>query len=119
MALREHVSTFTFPLDRAGTYALLLSKLRSLGLDVVDASEERGEITFRCLAMPFNMVLWRCWSDKVLLQVRTPERARTQVGMYAIPNLLRIWVRRGEEVVDLKVLATRLSEAQTPSAETR
>jgi hypothetical protein len=45
------------------------------------------------------MVVWRCWSDKLLFEVTDTGIGNTTIGVYALPSLFRLGVRRGERVV--------------------
>jgi len=45
------------------------------------------------------MGLWRCWSDKLLLEVTDSGMGNTTVRVYALPNWFRLRVRPGERVV--------------------
>ena len=62
----------------------------------------------RCLTSAANTILWRCWSDKLLFEVKGIDATNTQIGVYAVPNLLRFKVKQREKTIELKELVSRL-----------
>jgi hypothetical protein len=55
-----------------------------------------------------NVGLWRCWSDKLVFEIRRVEAAKTQVEIYAVPNLFRFRTNKNEEAIEVKKLASQL-----------
>ena len=109
--LKELVGTLEFRQDYTSTFATLTSKLRDLHIDVEQESPLTGNITARCLSVVTNMLVWRCWSDRLILEVRSVGDNRTEVHLYAVPNLLRIRLRKGERPVDLGTVLSALRAA--------
>jgi len=56
------------------------------------------------------MFLWRCWSDKLLFELKDSDDQGTSVKIHAIPNLFKIWVPAGEKLRDLDKVVAQLSE---------
>jgi len=111
--LKELLATITYQLPPAELHAFLKGQLQRLGLEIETESVDRGEIVARCLSLCFNMGLWRCWSDRILLRVR-PRDTGSSVQVYALPNLLRSRVSKSERLVNLSevvaALGPRLAE---------
>jgi hypothetical protein len=108
MWLRELVHSGTLHSDYTATFASLLSKLAELKIDVAREDKRRGEIVARCLTCPVNVLLWRCWSDKLVLEVKRIDAAKTQLNIYAVPNLFRYRTYRDEGTIKLRELVSQL-----------
>jgi hypothetical protein len=108
MWLRELVHSATLPRDYSTTFASLLSKLAELEIDVAGEDKDRGEIVARCLTRPVNLIFWRCWSDKLVFEVKPTDTARTQVKIYAVPKLFRYRTYKNEETFELRELVSQL-----------
>jgi len=106
--LREVVHKTTLQSDPATAFASLRSKLAELQIHVEKEDKDRGEIVARCLTSAVNTILWRCWSDKLLFEVKGIDATKTQIGVYAVPNLLRFKVEQSEKTIELKELVSRL-----------
>lgn len=109
MRLRELVHSATLHCDYATAFASLTSKLAELKIDVAREDKDSGEIVARCLTCPVNVIFWRCWSDKLVFEIKRIDSAKTQVKIYAVPNLFRYRTHRDEETVELRELVSRLS----------
>jgi hypothetical protein len=105
--LRELVQTTTIERDHAAAFDSLLSKLRESYIDVEMADEPRGLIVARCLALLANWIFWRAYGDKLLFEVKGMGPTKTEVKVYAIPNLRRYRVWKNEKALDWAEL-TRL-----------
>jgi hypothetical protein len=108
MRLRELVHTATLHCDCATAFASLVSKLAEAKIDVARKDKDRGEIVVRCLTCPVNVILWRCWSDKLVFEVKQIDTATTQVKIYAVPNLIRYRASKHEETFELRELISQL-----------
>ena len=106
--LKELVHRTTLWTDREKAFSSLCSRLADLHIPVEKEDKVSGEIVAQCLTTTMNAVLWRCWSDKLLLEVREIDEERTQINVFAIPNLLRFKVGQHEKTVDLEALFSRL-----------
>ena len=106
--LKEAVAAFSDPRPHGEAFRSLLHSLRNLGLQIEREDSAAGEIVARCLSLCFNMGLWRCWSDKLLLEVRDAGDDGSAIGVYALPNLTRWRVRKGEQVHELGQLVSAL-----------
>jgi hypothetical protein len=107
--LKQPVSTITYQFNFDATFKGLISRLRELQIDVLQSDEDKGEIVARCLSSAMNMIVWRCWSDKILFELKKEGPDKTRVDISALPNLFRIKVRKNERVVDLDKLVSQLS----------
>jgi hypothetical protein len=108
MWLRELVHSGTLDSDYTTTFASLLSKLAELKIDVAREDKRRGEIVATCLTCQANVLFWRCWSDRLVLDVKRIDAAKTQVNIYAIPNLFRYRTDTDEESIELRELVSQL-----------
>jgi hypothetical protein len=68
------------------------------GLQVLKINQTKGEVIIRCLTVLFNMVLWRCWGDKILLKCSPLGQRRTEVKALGIPSWFRLGIKKGEKV---------------------
>ena len=108
MWLRELVHSATLHCEYATAFASLVSKLAESKIDVAREDKDRGEIVARCLTCPVNVILWRCWSDKLVFEVKQIDTATTQVRIYAAPNLFRFRASKHEKTFELRELVSRL-----------
>ena len=99
--LRETVDSFTYEMSYDNAYDMLISKLADVGVKIEDENKGKGEIKATILAKVVDMVIWRCWSDRIIFALRSVDERKTRVDVYAIPNLFRIKARKGERVEDL------------------
>jgi hypothetical protein len=109
MWLRELVHSATLHCEYASTFVSLTSKLAELKIDVARADKDGGEIVARCLTCPVNVIFWRCWSDKLVFEVKRTGTAETEVKIYAVPNVFRYRTRKDEVTVELRELISQLS----------
>ena len=107
-ALKALVRTIACQTDSDTAFTKLLSTLRILGVEVEYENRAAGEVVARCLSMFLNFVLWRCWSDKLLFELKSGDGVRTNVNVYVIPNLMRIKVGKDEKLTDLDDLVAHL-----------
>ena len=98
----------TFHSDPADVTSTLVAKLRALRIQVEREEPANGEVVARCLTLSTNMILWRCWSDKLLFKVTPSGGNTTRLDVYAIPNLFRIRARKDEIVIDVRELMSQL-----------
>ena len=106
--LKETVHRAILQTDRAQAFASLRSKLAELHIPIAEEDRIRGEIVARCLTNVMDMICWRCWSDKLVFEVKEIEKTKTRINVYAVPNLLRLKVGQNEKIVELKELISRL-----------
>jgi len=106
--LREHVDSFIRDGRPAEVFESLISILGGHGYAIVSKDRDKGVIVFRYLALAMNMVLWRCWSDKMMIRTTTDSPNTTRVDVYAIPNMFRVKVRKNERVQKMGELLNRL-----------
>jgi hypothetical protein len=106
--LKELVGSIPFAADRDSTFAGLLSAIQGLDLKVHEADKNKGQVVVQCLSQICNLLLWRCWSDKLVFEVRTDEEGDATVNVYAVPNLLRISVAKNEKLTDVSGIITTI-----------
>ncbi len=97
--LEEHIGTISYPGGRASAFAATIRNLERLQLPVEEKNEQDGTIVVRCLSRANDIVLWRCWSDKLLIRLTESADQRTSIRVVAIPNLFRSSVRKQEREV--------------------
>ena len=101
-----HVGVITFHSDLASTLASLAARLKELGIPVADRGS--GELLARCITLPLNMIVWRCWSEKLIFRAKKFTEDETRVEVYAIPNFFRLGVPKNEAVIDIHKLLSQL-----------
>ena len=106
--LRESTYRTTLHKNYATTFASLRSKLAELHIGIEKEDVNKGEIVAQCLTACFNMVLWRCWSDRLIFEVKALGATKTQVTIYTVPNLFRLKVEKNEETIELNKLVSQL-----------
>ena len=104
--LKQPYMTRAYNSDVQATEARFLSGLEGLG---IQAQSNRGpdgtvSIVAHCLTVCLDMWLWRCWSDRVEIDLRAVSPAGTLVTVAAIPNLRRTGLRAGERLMDRATL---------------
>jgi hypothetical protein len=109
--LKEEIRTIPCPRDYAATYDLLLSKLEDLRLPIEKADQSKGIVLATCISRLINMGFWRCWSDKLLFEIKKVSPGVSSISVYGIPNLLRMRVKSGETVIDLDAMVSHLADA--------
>lgn len=106
--VKESVGTLSYDRDSPEVFKAVLLKLEAMNLPIESSDAQRGVIVVRCWSLAFNMILWRCWSDKILLEVRQEKEGKTTIEIWAVPNLFRFAVRPGERVCELATLLSSL-----------
>jgi hypothetical protein len=106
--LKERIHRATCRSDRRSVFTALVSKLRSENFHIEKEDSSKGEIVVRCESLPVNWVLWRCWSGKLLFEVREAEDGKTAIDVYALPDLFRIRGRKSEPT-DPRLILSRLA----------
>lgn len=109
--LKERIATIEYQRDFASTFALLIAKLAELDLSVESASRETDKIVASCPSLCFNLMLWRCWSDSLLLTIERAPAGKTKVHLHALPNLLKWRIKKGEKLVDVSHVVSALQIA--------
>ena len=87
--LKSLVYKLAYPSAPDDTYTKLISALRKQKAAIQKEDREKGRITVRCLSIFINVILWRCWSDELVIEVKKDNALRTNVSFYAVPNLCR------------------------------
>lgn len=89
-------------------FAAVIAKLRRLKITILEEDENAGTIVARCLSRPFNLVIWQCWSDKLLIHFENDADRKTNIRVYAIPNLFRLAMKKDEHEVSLNSLLAEI-----------
>jgi hypothetical protein len=106
--LREIVHKATINKGYAEVFTSLLSKLAESNIGIDKQDVNHGEIVARCLTLSANLVLWRCWNDRLLFNMKELDAANTEVTIYSIPNLFRLNLKPDEKTTDLTKLVSEL-----------
>lgn len=106
--LKQPVGRITCVSDYSSTYDKLLGKLKEMNFGVESQNKNKGQILILCLSILFNMILWKCWGDKLLFEVKCIEENRTTIDIFAIPNLFRTRAKKAEKPADLDKLLYQL-----------
>jgi hypothetical protein len=110
--LREHIDTITYRGDRAKAFAAVVRNLQRLQIPIEEKNEHNGTILVRCLSRPLDLFLWRCCSDKLLIQLTDDTDYKTSIRLDAIPNLFRISIGKHEREVKLDGLLAELARTE-------
>jgi hypothetical protein len=105
--LKQPLGTIKYERDSAEVFAGLLSRLDALGLSVQRVDRSKGEIVAACVGKCFDMILWRCYSDRLLLEIIETGRRETTVEVSALPNFL-MRVPKSDESRDLSSVVAAL-----------
>jgi hypothetical protein len=108
--LREPIGKIMLVSDYNTAYEKLLKKLHEMHFEIQTQNKIKGEIVVRCLSNLINIFFWRCWSDKLIFDFNLIDGNRTEVEIFAVPNLFRIKVNKGETLIDLNKLLFQLKE---------
>ncbi len=106
--LKEKIHSSACRSDQASAFASLVSKLKDLDLHIEKEELAKAEVVVGCLGLPINWFLRRCWSDKILFEVRDTGEGKAVINIYAIPNLFRIGASSDEPRTDLHKLVSQL-----------
>jgi hypothetical protein len=106
--LKVRIQSVVCRSGRSAAFLALLAKIQELNLEIEREDAVEGVVIVRCLSLPINWILWRSWSDKLLFEMRGAEGGKAVLNVYAVPNLLRMSLRRDERVVDPRQLMSRL-----------
>ena len=98
--LKESIDSITYQDNYENVYEKILSMLNELGIVVEENDKHNGIIRVRWIAQIVNMLLWKCYSDKLLLKIKEVDQSKTRVDIYAIPNLFRLKIKKGEQASD-------------------
>ena len=109
--LKEHIGTVSYPGTCGTVYKIVCQKLQRLSLPVEEQSEQTGTIVVRCLSRPVNMILWQCWSDKLMIKLTETEH-KTNILVYALPNLLRAQIGKGDRETKLDDVLKELGRVE-------
>ena len=107
-ALKERIRTIKCQMDLERTFTKLRSIIRLHQLEILNDNRATGRIACRCLSMCVNLLFWRCWSDELLFELKAVGKSQTEVSIFAIPNLMRIRVKRSETVADPDEIVSRI-----------
>ncbi len=105
--LKQPLGTIKYERESAAVFAGLLSRLDALGLSVQRVDRDKGEIVANCVGKCFDMILWRCYSDRLLLEITETGRRETTVQVSALPNFL-MRVPKSDESRDLSSVVAAL-----------
>ena len=108
--LKEPIGTIVLASDYDTAYEKLLKKLQDMRFEVQTQNKSKGKIVILCLSNLINIFLWRCWSNKLIFDFNLVDENRTEVNIFAVPNLFRIKVKKGETLVDLDKLLSQLKK---------
>jgi hypothetical protein len=106
--LKEPIDTIIFHFRYDETYEKLLSKLFELSIEIEKYDKIEGKIVIKFLASIFNMLIWKCWSDRLVFEIEEVHENKTKVSIFAIPNLFRFKIKYGEKLEDPKNLVSQL-----------
>src|SRR5262249_47005547 len=112
--LKEELKKLASPYNQAETYQRLLSALEQLHIPIKEIDAERGTILATCLSQIVNFGFWKCWSEKLLIEIKPMDSSGSSVSIYGIPSLWKIKMNRGDSPADIKALVSRLAAACSP-----
>jgi hypothetical protein len=99
--LKERIALITCHSSYDEACRRVAATLTGLGLAVEGRGGTSGDFSVPCLALTTNLILWRCWADRLHLQIRRVGDEVTTVTVHMIPNLWRTGLKSGEEPSDV------------------
>jgi hypothetical protein len=106
--LKENAHEIVLGTDYATTFRSLRLRLSELHIGVEKEDMDKGTITAQCLTGPIKMVLWRCWNDRIVFEIKRIDAANTRVRVFTVPNLFRFKVEKNERPIEVNDLVCRL-----------
>jgi hypothetical protein len=108
--LRDNAHETVLRTDYTTTFRSLRLKLSELHIGVEKEDMDKGTITAQCLTGPVKTVLWRCWNDRIVFEIKKIDAANTRVRVFTVPNLFRFKVERDERPIEVNDLVSHLFE---------
>ncbi len=108
LCIRHHIRTLRVALSRASTHRELLRKLERIGIKPSSPDTSMRRIVIDCDYLALDLLVWRCWADKMMLELQPVKEDVTLIKIFAIPNLLRI--RPPATPINCSVLLSALSQ---------
>jgi hypothetical protein len=108
--LKEHVATLTSRAGYEETRAAVVAALADLELTIDETGSPSGTLAVRCLTVVANWLVWRCWSDKLLVAIH-PAGEQSRVSLHVVPNLWRTGLQAGETATDVAHVVGALRRA--------
>lgn len=99
--VRESLTEFYVSSDATTTVDLVVAKLGQMGLEISRIDKGAGQILVRYLSLLTDWLLYRCYSDHILVEVKDHGPDESIVKVYAIPSWNRASLRRGEVLREL------------------
>lgn len=106
--LTDAVAIFHYEQEGDSVFAQVVARVNALGIEIHSCDPVKRKIVVRCLSKILDMLVWRCWSDRLVIQVRQLGPGRSTLEMSALPNLFRYKVGRGERLCDIEALVAEL-----------
>lgn len=114
--VRNLLTEFYVAADLDTTFQTVLSKLAQMGLDVAHTDQNSGHIVVKYLTLLVDMLLYRCYSDRVLIEVRQLKPGECLVKVFALPAWNRVGLKRGETLREPAPLWYALERLGTPKS---
>ena len=112
--LKQPIQSITYPLSYIQSFNMLVEKLHILNIEIKKKDKNKGILLVRCLSLAFNMILWRCYSDKMLFEIKSIKDDVTRIDISLIPNLFRIKVKKNEKLADINQIISFLKKSPSP-----
>lgn len=118
--IRHPLTSATFYRSASSVIDLLVRELPAAGLHLERVEPENGMLWARGISKAFDMILWRCYSDRFLFEAKERSPSETNVSVWMIVNLL-LWPPRKDRLIDKRSVARwvqSLAEKSTPRSPT-
>jgi hypothetical protein len=108
--LKEPIDSLTLSVNYSKAYDALHSKLIEMHCDIKQHDKDRGEIVINGVWKVFDMVVWHCWADKILFQVKVLGENKTVVDIFGLPNIFKIKAKKEDKLIDVSKVITQLRQ---------
>jgi hypothetical protein len=108
--LKERIDSIIYQDNHEDVYHNILSEIGRLDLVIDEEDKGNGIIIVKWLTIIVNLIFCKFYSDKLLLEIKEFNNNTTKVDIFALPNLFRIKIKKGEKASDPKELIHHLKK---------
>jgi hypothetical protein len=108
--IKELIGSIIYQLNVEESYNILLSKLRNLNLSIEKLDREKNMIIVSCLSKLTDIGFWKCYGKKLIFEIHSLSPKTTKIDIFGKPDFLRIKIKKGEKLIDLNELISKLKE---------
>ena len=106
--IREPIDHITVTATPDLMFEKMTTALSKANFKIIQTNSSERLITISCIVKLFKMALWQAWGDKVLLHFKPEGENQTNIQVYGVPNLFRLWADRKDRVYGKAEIAAEL-----------